>query len=129
MSTFQEDFKRMVIISDILAERARQVRELGYTAEHDDVHIDSSLAMAAALYAAPEQLFIQRRLIAGDAVHFMDPWPWDRQADKRRRRHEGGLVPIEELGPDIRRKQLVQAAALIVAEIERLDRAAAPTPS
>lgn len=130
MSTFQKDLdrvraqKRAAIVAAILEERHRQIADLGHTPEHDDGHVDGSLAMAAALYAAPEQLFIQRRLVVADAVHFMDPWPWERQADKRRRRHTGGFVPKEELAHDIRRKQLVQAAALIVAEIERIDRAA-----
>lgn len=113
---------RKLVMHHILMERERQIEELGYQADHDDAHADGSLAMAAALYAAPEQLFIQRRLATADAVHFMDPWPWEKQHDKRRRFHGGGIIPAEHLPADVRRKQLVQAAALIVAEIERLDR-------
>jgi hypothetical protein len=82
-------------IRDITDERLRQVGKEGWTAEHDDEHSNGQLAQAAACYAW-----------AGwkPAPY----WPWSRAWDKRDK-HD-------------RRRQLVIAGALIVAEIERLDR-------
>lgn len=92
-------------ISDIAAERQRQISEEGWTPEHDDQHTGGELAQAAAAYAfyfteadntqpAAEVLF---------PVSWATAWwkPWDR------------------------RRNLIKAGALIVAEIERLDRLAA----
>jgi hypothetical protein len=77
----------------IAAERRRQVEEEGWTAEHDDAHDDGELARAGAAYAAFSYAL----------------WPWDRSWWR------------PEPGDDIRR--LVKAGALIVAEIDRLQRA------
>ncbi len=81
---------------DVLAERRRQVEAEGWTPEHDDAHVKSELAQAAASYA-----------LAG--IRFELPWPssWDFKWYK----------------PATRRRNLVKAGALILAEIERLDRA------
>lgn len=87
-------------VIDVLAERIRQVEAEGWTAEHDDAHNKGQMAMAAAcyaLYAAP--------LPEQHARHF---WPWDWKWWK----------------PSDQRRDLVKAGALILAEIERLDRAA-----
>ncbi len=89
------------ITQEILAERLRQVAQEGFDGDHDNEHSNGQLAMAAACYAAPEPIEIR---------HYNDPWPWDVSWDKRQK-HD-------------RRRQLVIAGALIVAEIERLDRAA-----
>lgn len=89
-------------IEMIVAERRRQIDREGWTHEHDDEHAHRELAEAAAVYAA----------WAGDE-HVGDPpvgWPWDRDSYK----------PTP--GNPIR--DLVKAGALIVAEIERLQRAA-----
>lgn len=87
-------------IADIALERSRQVNEEGWTPEHDDQHTDGSLATAAAVYATN----------AGDPQpdHWPPPlaWPWDAEWWK----------------PKDHRRDLVRAGALIVAEIERLDR-------
>ena len=91
------------VIGEVAAERRRQVDEEGWTPEHDDVHIDCSLASAAATYALPYAGAITR---ADRNLPIM--WPWDASSWK----------------PHGRRRDLVRAAALIVAEIERLDRAA-----
>jgi hypothetical protein len=80
-------------IEDIANERQRQIEAEGWTPEHDDQHSSGELADAAACYARGKQM---------SAV-----WPWDEKWWKP--------------GPD-RRRQLVKAGALIVAEIERLDR-------
>jgi hypothetical protein len=88
---------------DVLAERQRQVEAEGWTPEHDDVHYDQSLALAAAWYATPS--FTRDSLDVND----MSLWPisWSELHFK----------------PGDRRRELVKAGALILAEIERLDRA------
>ena len=79
---------------DVIAERRRQIEREGWTPDHDDEHDDGSLAVAAACYAAPRMA----------ATH----WPWS----------------AEDYKPKDRRRNLVRAGALILAEIERLDRRA-----
>lgn len=98
--------------ADVLTERLRQVRKEGWSAEHDAEHGDGSLAMAAALYAAPEPLF-KRSEDANDEVDdasfdYVDPWPWDKDWDKRSKHS--------------RRRCLEIAGALILAELDRMDR-------
>ncbi len=93
-------------IDDVAAERKRQIEKEGWSLKHDDGHSDQSLAMAAALYAAPEPLY---KVNVMGMVHAINPWPWT-NFDKREKFD--------------RRKSLVVAGALIIAEIERLDRAA-----
>ena len=85
--------------NDIIAERQRQIIEEGWTAEHDDEHAEGEIASAAACYA----------LFANDQG-FSTPahWPWGKERWK-----QAG-----------QRRDLVKAGALILAEIERLDRAA-----
>ncbi len=82
-------------IGDVIAERRRQIDVEGWTAEHDDQHTTGGMALAAACYAAGRS----------------DWWPrsWS----------------LTWWKPKTRRRNLIRAAALIVAEIERLDRAAA----
>lgn len=94
---------------DVLAERKRQVEAEGWTPEHDDKHAKGEMAKAAASYAVdnvslypPGQWNSERRSIA-DWL-----WPWDMRWWK----------------PTNRRRNLVKAGALILAEIERLDRTA-----
>lgn len=89
----------MTAIEDIAAERRRQMEVEGWTPEHDDRHAPGDLSDAAACYASTD-----RDLRGG--VPF--GWPW----------HKGWWKPKD------RRRDLVRAGALIVAEIERLDRAA-----
>lgn len=104
----------MSAINDIAAERRRQVVEEGWTAAHDDEHPGGELAQAAAAYAyaaaLPDSL---RRIVTGiyslsNIQTLRDMWPWESRWWK----------------PKDRRRDLVRAGALIVAEIERLDRAA-----
>jgi len=86
---------------DVLAERQRQISAEGWTPEHDDEHEIGELARAAACYAANATGF---RL-----MNRANLWPWDRAWWK----------------PTTPRRDLVKAGALILAEIERIDRAAA----
>jgi hypothetical protein len=89
-------------ITDVLAERRRQVESEGWDAEHDDGHAAGDLALAGACYAANAAGFAEVCDVAGACV-----WPWASEWWK----------------PKDKRRDLVRAAALIVAEIERLDRA------
>ena len=108
----------MSVISEIAAERVRQMLVEGWTLAHDDKHKDGSLAAAAATYAlhASRWPVIQMVRDADDAAKcYADAsasiiWPrsWARKWWKPK-------------GP---RRDLIRAAALIVAEIERLDRLA-----
>ena len=105
----------MTVIEEIAAERARQVAEEGWTTEHDDDHSRGEMAEAAAAYAwwsaVPE--FRRSRTDIDDdshvAWHLRRIWPeqWERYWFK----------------PSTPRRDLIKAAALIVADIERLDRA------
>lgn len=95
---------------DVIAERFRQVSREGWTAAHDDGHSHGELAKAAASYAYnAAEGDLGRRWNAGQPPVV---WPWDRESWK----------------PTDRRRDLVKAAALILAEIERLDRLAASPP-
>lgn len=91
--------------ADVLAERRRQVEKEGWTPEHDDEHDDEhdtgTLATAAGCYAMHTLAYR-----AGDPP---PAWPWDTTWWKP--------------SPD-RRRNLIKAGALILAEIERIDRAA-----
>lgn len=91
-------------LEDIAAERERQKNEEWFTEENDDLHVDGELAKAAACYAAPE-------ITKSADPTLLKVWPWD--------------VSWWKPTPKNIRRRLVKAGALIVAEIERLDRAAA----
>jgi len=90
---------------DVLAERQRQIEAEGWTPAHDDEHEDGQLAAASASYA----------VASVNPSAFAAPpslWPWTSEWWK----------------PSTRRRMLVKGGALILAEIERLDRAAAKNP-
>lgn len=89
--------RRAAMVAAILAERARQVDEEGFSAAHDAGHGDGALARAAACYAA--------NAASGDFDLAAPPaWPWTDAEWKPR-------------GP---RRDLIRAGALILAELERL---------
>jgi hypothetical protein len=94
--------------TDVLAERRRQIEVEGWAVEHDDCHDKGEMALAASAYAIHSAKFrdadefgINYRIKAVPCE-----WPWDREWWK----------------PKNPRRDLVRAAALIIAEIERLDR-------
>lgn len=96
---------------DVLAERQRQITAEGWTPEHDDEHDKGELAVAAAIYAlryrgADPPLWVT----SGDRPDYAS-----RFLESVRRWVKSGST----------RTNLVKAGALILAEIERLDRAAA----
>jgi hypothetical protein len=102
--------KLMSAIDDIVVERKRQIEQEGWTLSHDDTHSSGELGQAAACFAI-EACFGDKFESEGDEfldrVWLLDRlWPWDRKWWK----------------PKNRRYDLVRAGALIVAEIERLDR-------
>jgi hypothetical protein len=89
---------------DVVAERERQKLVEGWTEAHDDKHTRGEMALAAASYAMwsfPSDTTTSAALTV---------WPW---AD-------------EWFKPKNWRRDLVRAGALILAEIERLDRMTAP---
>ena len=84
------------ILDEVEAERARQIKK-GYDAEHDDLHGAGELAGGAAAYALSDDY-------PGAA---QDQWPW-----------------IEKFKPKDRRTNMIRAMAMLLAEVERLDRIA-----
>jgi len=87
----------MSAISDISKERERQLSK-GWDSNHDDHHNDGRLAGVAGLVA------INKTPFQDELQSDLDDWC------------------IVHKWKDDRRRQLVIAAALLVAEIERLDR-------
>lgn len=101
------DSKMTAAARDVLAERERQVSVEGWTPAHDDEHDDGQLAQAAACYARPG-CGTGDCGDCGECGAVPVAWPWD----------ESWWKPSAD-----RRRNLVKAGALILAEIERLDRA------
>jgi hypothetical protein len=106
---------RMYIRDEIMAERLRQVDAEGWTEEHDDQHTDGELALAAGCYAiqATREGWSSVDTFYNSDRHPRIPryWPW-LEADSS--------APSWKPGEE--RRDLIKAAALIVAEIERIDR-------
>src|SRR3990167_7488 len=111
-------------INDVLAERARQRAVEGWTDAHDDAHVDRSLAAAAACYIT--HAYGRAWLCGGptEEEYRAEPvpldWP-DSWSDSWWK-------------PKNPRSDLIRAAAMIIAEVERMDRLAAaqngePNPS
>lgn len=96
----------MLAIDDIDAERNRQIAK-GFSPQHDDEHTDGSLLHAAILAACD---------VAGLAIANVDPpsvdGPWPDQF----------VLHMQGKYQNNTRQKLVIAAALVVAEIERIDR-------
>ncbi|RJE87986.1 hypothetical protein [Paracoccus onubensis] len=95
-------------VEDVLAERRRQIEAEGWSFEHDDLHDRRELLKAARSYAdfacyTPRLRHAVLKIGTPPAG-----WPWDERWWK----------------PTTPRRDLVKAAALIMAEIERMDRAA-----
>lgn len=91
-------------VLDVLAERRRQIETEGWTPLHDDAHDVGDLSSAAMGYAqsAACQLSHDGLTLEGTPLF----WPWEASWFK----------------PSTARRDLIKAGALILAEIERLDR-------
>lgn len=85
------------ILVEVADERRRQIVEKGFTSVHDDRHSDRELAKAACWFIDDASEVLYEGLI----------WPWPKATPKQ---------------PHTPRQSLIQACALLVAEIERLDR-------
>lgn len=96
-----EENRPMDSLTLIAVERARQVLDEGYTADHDTGHAEE-LAAAAGSYALPEA----ERPKDFYATGVPATWPWEGRYWK----------PT----PDDRRRELVKAGALIVAALDAL---------
>lgn len=94
-------------LGDVAAERERQKTVEGWTPKHDDLeHDDGALAIAAACYAIADRTALDTRTVRVTSL-----WEWTGWAPS-------GFKPRD------RRSNLVRSGALILAEIERIDRAA-----
>ena len=92
---------------DVLVERRRQVEKEGWSPEHDDEHACDEIAALACFYAMPPAARQWDATSSGYGPTFGQailPDDWGYKASDRR-------------------SELVKAGALILAEIERLDRA------
>lgn len=87
----------------VAQERYRQVTEEGYDASHDDHHGNGDLIQAAICYA--DRALNQLRPRAARTV---PEWPWDKDSYKP--------SPVDTV------RNLVKAAALLCAEIDRINR-------
>lgn len=98
-------------VLDIALERRRQVETEGWAEGHDDHHDMGELALAGAAYAA----HAASRFASADWLRrsINTLWPWSKSWFK----------------PRDARHDLVRAGALIVAEIDRLDRRSQAVPS
>jgi hypothetical protein len=119
------------VLAEVAAERRKQVEKHGWSSEHDDTHTDGSLALAAIAYVMPERLYRMVEYAAGP--HFLDPWPdswadgYDRRYEMGERRTNPGNMPPDPATYTVaeRRKLLIKGLAMLVAEVERIDRASA----
>jgi hypothetical protein len=100
----------MTILKEIAAERVRQIDKEGFDTNHDDHHSDGSLSLAAMCYCMSAA--IAARTNPSEEQYKVTPkaefWPWS----------------LHWWKPKSPRRDLIRAAALIVAEIGRIDRAA-----
>ncbi len=85
------------VLQEIVQERAHQI-EIGFTPAHDDRHTGGELVSAAVCYATGAKLYLYNCT--------RSLWPFD----------------DSDWHPESPRTNLIKAAAMLVAEIERLDR-------
>ncbi len=89
------------ILAEVRNERRRQVIEEGFDLGHDDeINFGGRLSLASACYSLADTWY--------DKDFVFSLWPW----------------PMVRFKPTTPRRNLIKAAALLIAEIERLDRAA-----
>ncbi|RLZ06831.1 hypothetical protein EAH57_14980 [Acinetobacter sp. 2JN-4] len=103
-------------INDVVAERQRQIQKKGYTPDHDDLYEQNELVRAASEYTNQvigRGWFFERHPALYQSEVASDFWPWDKSYWK----------------PKSPREDLVRATAMLIAEIERLDRKSEKTDS
>ena len=121
----------------IAAERNRQIKEEGYSADMDDKHTCGDLADAAAIYAMSPDY---RKLPLANDIGFKDVkpfteknedgtifgfiWPCNLKYYKpaQYKTDTNTSVPETEVNINLRIRELAKAGALIAAEIDRLFR-------
>jgi hypothetical protein len=89
----------------VMAERRRQIDVEGWTAEHDAAHSIGEMARAGAAYAVFAKSHAVDSKSSGSFSTAIAIWPWSKEWWK----------------PQDFRRDLVRAAALILAEIDRFD--------
>lgn len=109
----QEEWRPTQAVQDVVAERQRQIEKEGWPPDHDDEHSDGALADAGACYAMTERATakVDDLFLAATNQNRLSDYPYEWPFD------------AEWWKPKDRRRNLIRAAALILAEIERLDRA------
>lgn len=90
-------------VHSVIEERMRQRSVEGWSPEHDDLHVNGEIAAAGACYALHGAGWTHKLIAPITTL-----WPW----------------ALSWWKPKDRRRDLVRAGALIIAEIERLDRLA-----
>jgi hypothetical protein len=97
-----EDFKETYATDipqawlDVIGERRHQINDLGFSSQQDDGYVFDELTRAARAYI----------MVSNPGEDQPSYWPWDRKF----------------WNPKDRRENLVRAAALLIAEVERIDR-------
>lgn len=118
MMISKSEVHRVHIGKEILDERQRQIKKEGFKLSEDDNYIEGELGRAAVCYAlagsithlADRKGLVDAGSGYGHAINMMIYWIWPRGWD------------WHWWKPTDRRRDLIKAGALIVAEIERLDR-------
>lgn len=93
------------VLEEVLLERQRQIITHRYDQEHDDAHDWGELAVAAVVYV-DASLTNSKGKCYLSAKQLQKRWPWDSRFK----------------AASSRRSNLLKAVAMLVAEIERLDR-------
>jgi hypothetical protein len=107
----------------IAKERQRQIEKEGWSADHDDQHGSDALAMAAALYASPKELYVVEPPREGGFLPTIeDPWPWWNISACQGRGTPSSKHAWDKRKVHSRKRRLEIAGALIAAELDRIIR-------
>lgn len=108
---FSGQYATLSVLRELLDER-RKHEQKGFDAAHDDQHTRRELAHAAACYATSAEECELYWYIEGakGTMSFQPAWP-QHWSDNRELNFDGGY-----------RHDLIVAASLLIAEIERIDR-------
>jgi len=106
------DQESVLAITDIAEERVRQIDSEGWSPQHDDEHSDGEMADAAACYAV------------GSTMENEVPRFWDGLPTRLKRRTTVWPWSPEWWKPKSPHHNKVRAAALLVAELARIQRRA-----